>query len=384
MNDSDTERTHDEHEQVMKEYAVAAADKTLEKGPYVDGFSGRTVIGALFVAVVMMPGSVYLGLVAGQSLGPAAEWVTIILFAEVARRSFTHLKRQEVFVLFYVASSVAAVTLIHLALSGGPIALSIWNQYLLQSPQTSGIAEQIPDWIVPPADSPGILERNLAHIDWWWSRSRHFLSPIMLISIGYLLGRMGWFGLGYLVFRITSDNERLPFPLAPVAAQGATALAEATDREEGAAFGKRSWRWTVFSIGATLGIAFGAIYVLVPVTTGLFMSKPIMILPIPFVDFTRNIEGFMPASLVSISFDAVIFLTGMILPFKVVLGFFTAVMLTSVLGNPILQRLGFFPHWTPGNGLLVNQMILSFDFWMSVAVGMAIAVALVGLRYVYK
>ena len=59
------------------------ADDVLESGPFVDGFSRRTVLGALFVAVVMMPGAIYLGLVAGQTLGPAAEWVTIILFAEL-------------------------------------------------------------------------------------------------------------------------------------------------------------------------------------------------------------------------------------------------------------------------------------------------------------
>lgn len=369
-------------EQFLKEYAIATADDSLERGPYVDGFSWRTVIGALFVAIVMMPGAVYLGLVAGQTLGSAAEWVTIILFAEMARRSFTQLRRQEVYLLFYVASSVAAVTLMHLALSGGPIALTIWNQYLLQSPQTAGIADQIPDWVVPAADSPAILERNLAHRDWWISGSRGFLSPIILISFGYVFGRLAWFGLGYLLFRLTSDRERLPFPLAPVAAQGATALAESTDRDEAVQPGKRSWRWQVFSIGATLGIAFGCIYVLVPVTTGLFMTRPIMILPIPFIDFTRNVESLLPASLISVSFDAVGLIAGMILPFKLVLGIVTAVLLTSVIGNPILYHLGLLKHWTPGNGLLVNQLILSFDFWMSVTIGMALSVAVIGLRFV--
>ena len=371
-----------EQRQFALEYPIAAADKTLERGPYVDGFSSRTVLGALFVAVIMMPGAVYMGLVAGQSLGQAAEWVTIILFAELARRSFTQLKRQEIFVLFYVASSIAAVQLLHLALSGGPLAGVIWNQYLLQSPQTSGIADQIPDWVAPPADSPGILERNLVHPAWWYSASKGFLSPITLILMAYVLGRMGWFGLGYLLFRATSDAERLPFPLAPVAAQGATALAEATDREESGRPGKRSWRWTVFSVGATFGIVFGAVYVLIPVTTGLFMSKPIMIFPIPFIDFTRSVENYLPASLISISFDAMLLLAGMILPFRLVLGVVTAILCTSVFGNPVLQKLGFFPHWTPGNGLLVNQMILAYDFWMSVAIGLALAVALVGLRFV--
>ncbi len=378
-------RKPDQHAAMLDEFLVATADKTLEQGPYVDGFSMRTIVGALFVAVVMMPGSVYLGLVAGQTLGPAAEWVTIILFAELARRSFTQLKRQEIFVLFYVASSVAAVTLSHLALSGGPIASTIWNQYLLQSPQTKGIAADVPDWVVPPSDSHAILGRNLLHGDWWWSGSHGILGPIVLIAFGYVFGRLAWFGLGYLVFRATSDHERLPFPLAPIAAQGATALAESTDREQGLpSSGGRSWRWTVFSVGACLGILFGALYVLVPVATGLLMTKPIMLLPIPFVDFTPNVENLLPASLISISFDAGILLTGMILPFRLVLGIVTAVFLTSVLGNPILQSLGFFPHWTPGNGLLVNQMILSFDFWMSVTIGLAAAVGVIGIRHAVR
>ncbi|MBT3375115.1 MAG: hypothetical protein HN406_05920, partial [Lentisphaerae bacterium] len=351
----------------------------LDRGPYEDGFSMRTVVGALFVAFVMMPGSIYMGLVAGQSLGAAAEWVTIILFAELARRSFTHLRRQEVFVLFYVASGIAAMTLLHLALSGGPFASTIWNQYLLQAPETSTIAEKIPDWVVPPVDSPGIQTRNLAHRDWWWSRSKGFLSPMFLIAVGYLLGRLGFFGLGYIVFRLTSDIERLPFPLAPIVAEGATALSESTERDTDGGQRRRSWRWNVFSVGACLGIVFGCVYVLVPVASGLFLSKPIMILPIPFLDFTSNVERFLPASLISISFDAALFLTGMVLPFKLVSGTFTAVVLTSVIGGPILLKLGAFDHWTPGNGLLVNQMLLSFDFWMSVHVGLAGTVLLVGL-----
>ncbi|MCX7013302.1 MAG: hypothetical protein NTW86_12240, partial [Candidatus Sumerlaeota bacterium] len=361
-------------DELAGEYPVSAADSDLERGPYEDGFSFRTVIGAVFVALVMMPGAIYLGLVAGQQLGAAAEWVTIILFAELARRSFATLKRQEVFVLFYVASSLASVTLAHLALSGGPFATTIWNQYLLQSPQTRAISGHIPDWVVPPASSPAIQRRDLADAAWWWSASRGLLSPVVLIVIGSILGRMAWIGLGYTLFRLLSDGERLPFPLAPVAAAGATALAESTEREEGGTR-RRSWRWNVFGVGASLGMVFGALYVLVPMATGLFMAKPIMLFPIPFLDFTRNVEGVLPATLISVSFDAGLIIAGMILPFRLVLGTFTAIMLTSVLGNPILLKLGAFRHWTPGNGLLVNQMLLNFDFWMSVSVGMAAAVA---------
>ena len=77
--------------------------------------------GAFFIGFVMMPGSIYLGLVAGQTMGPAAEWVTIILFAEVARRSFTTLKRSEIYMMYYVAGSLSSM-IGSLALAGGPFA----------------------------------------------------------------------------------------------------------------------------------------------------------------------------------------------------------------------------------------------------------------------
>lgn len=371
----------------LKAHAMPMIDPNdvLEKGPYIDGFSMRTVLGALFVSIVMMPGAVYLGLVAGQALGSAAEWVTIILFAEMARRSFAHLKRQEIFILFYVASSVAAVALPQVALAGGPFAGLIWNQYLLQSPQTIGISPDIPDWVVPGIDTTGIQMRNLGDGAFWLSPTMGLLSPIGLIAIGYVLGRLGWFGLGYVLFRVTSDVERLPFPLAPIAAEGSTALAEATDRDQqDGPKKKRSWRWTIFSIGASLGIIFGILYILLPVVSGLFLTKPIMLFPIPFVDFTQNVEGLMPASLVSISFDAGALLAGMVLPFPLVLGTFISVVLTGVIGNTILQRFDFFPHWEPGNALLINQMILGFDFWMSIGIGLAGAVALIGIYSMIK
>ena len=49
-------------------------------GKYEDGFSWAALLGALFVALLMVPGSVYMMLIAGMSVGPAAQWVTVILF----------------------------------------------------------------------------------------------------------------------------------------------------------------------------------------------------------------------------------------------------------------------------------------------------------------
>jgi hypothetical protein len=53
-----------------------------------------------------------------------------------------------------------------------------------------------------------------------------------------IIQRIDHFGLGYALYRITSDVEKLPFPMAPVGALGTMALAESTeDRKKGGSGG---------------------------------------------------------------------------------------------------------------------------------------------------
>ena len=44
---------------------------------FEEGFTYRTVIGAFFVGFIMMPGAIYMGLIAGVSLGSAAVHIGI-------------------------------------------------------------------------------------------------------------------------------------------------------------------------------------------------------------------------------------------------------------------------------------------------------------------
>jgi hypothetical protein len=99
-----------------------------------------------------------------------------------------------------------------------------------QVTQGLGVADKIPTWVVPPADSPAILYRTFFHKDW--------IIPIAVSFALLFLGRVKNFVAGYTLFRIASDYERLPFPLAPVGAQAATVLAEISRKEE-------TWRWAL-------------------------------------------------------------------------------------------------------------------------------------------
>ncbi|MBT3341368.1 MAG: peptide transporter, partial [Gemmatimonadetes bacterium] len=134
---------------------------------FEDGFTFRTILGAFFVGFIMMPGAIYMGLIAGVSLGSAAEWVTIILFSELARRSFSSLSRQEIYVIYYIAGGLAGI-IGGTMLAGGPFGQLIWNQYLVQSQAAAGfgLTEHIPTWVSPPAGSEALLQRTFLHRAW--------------------------------------------------------------------------------------------------------------------------------------------------------------------------------------------------------------------------
>ena len=243
---------------------------------FEDGFNLKTIVGALFVSIVMVPGNIYLELMIGGSIGAAAQWVTIILFLELAKRSFTTLKRQEIYLLYYVTTSL-------INRESGAFEGLLWNQYFVQSPAAKqfGISKLIPLWYAPPIDSTAFVERTFFHEDW-------FL-PIALLVLGMIMGRIAWFSASYALFRLTSDYEKLPFPFAPINAQGAMALAEESS-------GEFTWKWRVFSVGAVIGVLWGTIYVAVPAISGAFMERPIQLIPIPWVDFTPYTGYFLPAT----------------------------------------------------------------------------------------
>jgi len=220
---------------------------------FEEGFDWKTIVGSIFIGFLMMPGSMYLQLVIGTGIGPAARWVTIILFAEIAKRSYTELKQQEIFILYFMAGAALA----------SPFQGLLWNQYLVQSDAARmlGLTEFIPAWVAPAPESESLVARTFFHKDW--------LIPILLLVGTQFVQRIDHFGLGYALYRITSDVEKLPFPMAPVGALGTMALAESTEEKQ------KSWKWRIFSIGGVIGLAFGGIYVLLPAVSDLFLSEPI-------------------------------------------------------------------------------------------------------------
>lgn len=357
-------------------------------GTFDEGFSWAAFLGALFVAILMVPGSIYMTLIAGMSVGPAAQWVTVILFIEVARRANKQLKRAEIFTIFYLASAImVSVSMAQGQFHGGLSAL--WSQFFVQSDaaRAAGIADQLPNWVVP--SDPAVLEERSLFM-WEWAPA------LGLVVFTMVIGRIDNMILGYGLFRLTSDIEKLPFPMAPVGAQGVMALSEEQDDElaskQSLLGGSRSeaerpeaWRWRVFSMGTVLGLVFGALYLGVPTITGALLDRPITILPLPFKDFTQQTSEFLPATAIALAFDLGMVLVGMVLPFWAMVGTFVGWLATLVL-NPVLYSpsVGLLRSWNPGDNMQTTFYKNQIDFYFSFAIGIGIAIAIVGFLSVAR
>ena len=342
--------------------------RSLMKAPstFGEGFTWPAFFGAVFVALLMVPGAMYMTLLAGHGIGPAAQWVTVILFIEVARRANKELKKPEIFTLFYLAGAAIAT----------PFSGILWQQFYAQSnaAQASGIAEWLPRWFAP-VDSAVLAARSL----WRWE----WLPAIGLVVFSTFLGRLDNMVLGYGLFRLTSDIERLPFPMAPLGAQGVLALSEEQEEERPRPAGETSerpasWRWRVFSVGAVLGVGFGFVYLGIPTISGALLASPIVLLPIPWLDWTPTTGAWLPAVATGVTFDIGQLIVGMVLPYFAMVGSFLG-MLATMIANPVLYHAGVLKSWNPGDGTVATLFKNNMDFYFSFGMGVALAIAAVGV-----
>jgi len=357
------------------------------------GFGWTTIAGILFCGLIMMPGGIFLQLMTGGGLGGASTWVTLILFGEVARRAMKTMTKGNLVVLLHAAG---------IMMSAGVFGELIYRAFFVTSEavRDSGMSESFPSWWVPRPDSGAILGRTLWHRDW--------IQPVGMAMFGITVALVNRYTVGYFLFRLTSDVENLPFPMAPISAQGVLAMTEqmttqqgddrkrsllkrvrqaaaASVAKENAAFEgpateaeKRHTRWRLFSLGALLGLAFGSVQIGVPLVSGMFLDKPIMLLPIPFLDTTTLTEAILPAAATGVFIDLGILLTGMVLPFWSIIGTAIAVCMTLFL-NPVMHKIGILTQWQPGMDTINTTFVNRIDFWTSFGLGTTLAIAVISI-----
>jgi len=324
-----------------------------------EGFSLSSLVACLFIGLIMVPGTMYMELVAGMGLGGASTWVTVLLFVEVAKRANAKLNRAQLFILFYLSGMVIGG-----AAGGSPL----FTQYMVRSPAAVayGISTMFPNWVAPPnvADLPRTFLQ------------RAWMPAVGLMLFGAIFGRITSTVLTYALYKVVSDIERLPFPLAPLGAQGIVAMSEQVEGT-GASKAGTNVRWRLFCMGGGVGMIFGLLYMAVPVITGALMDHTVMIFPIPFAEFTQYTSKYLPAVATGLSWDVGGFIGGMVMPWFAMLGSFIGLIIT-VIANPVLHAYGQLPTWRSGDLTIRTLFHNNIDFYFSFGIGVSLAIALYG------
>ena len=334
-----------------------------QDAPFENGFTVRAMVATFFCTLVMMPTTIYLGLAGGTGLGAAATWVTMILLVEVARRSFVKLKQQEIVILISVFGLVAT--------TGGPFQQLIWHRYFTQSTQAAnaGLTEHIPRWVSPAPDSVAMATRSF--LQWEWA------APIALALVTLLLGRALALSFGFVLFRVTNDLERLPFPLAPVTAGGAIALADSSADKD-------TWRWRGFLFGVFIGLAWTFATGLFPYLTGRFLGARMDIFNFLHLDYSVRLHWLLPAAIFGIDLSLGHLLLGMVLPFRIVLGMLVASLAAHDLINPVLVWTGVGVNWQRGMSAGATSANLAKNFWLSASMGIGFGLAAISIVTMIK
>ena len=320
---------------------------------FEDGFNWKAIAGAILLGFIVNPATDYLSLVIGNdaNIGGAMKWVLVILFAEIAKRSFTQLKSQELYVLHFMSGAVLA----------DPFTGYLFKQFMVQSEyvQGLGLAAELPSWAFPSAQSIQDAGQTILFNGAW-------MPVIALTMFSLIFSRFENYGLGYVLYRMVSDVEKLPFPFAPVNAAGIVALS--TDR--GA---ESNWRWRCFTIGGAIGIFWGIIFIGVPMVTEAILPKRVELIPLIFIDFTPEIGRVLPAVPFTIVLNLGAFLAGMIVPFWSVVGSFVGLVVTWI-ANPLLFEAGVLRSWVPGMSFVDTSFNNHIDFYLAFGLGLTLAV----------
>lgn len=327
--------------------------KPPEVDSFEDGFNWKAVAGAVFLGFIVNPATDYLELVIGgdANIGGAMKWVLVIFFAEIAKRSFTKLKTQELYVLHYMVGAALA----------DPFSGYLFKQFMATSEYIQGLGlTDLPAWAFPSAEAIEAAGRTLM--------TRAWLPVIAITIFGMVVSRIDNYGLGYVLYRLASDVEKLPFPFAPMRAAGIVALAEGRDDTS-------KWRQRCFAIGGMIGVVWGIVYLCVPMITEVLMPKRVELIPLIFIDFTPQFGQLLPAVPFNLVLNLGAFLSGMIVPWWGVVGSFVGLMITWV-ANPVLHHHGVLSTWQPDMSFIDTVFVNNIDFYLSFGIGLTLAVAL--------
>ena len=330
------------------------------------GLTWRALLLVILAALVFIPASTYLYLVAGVTLGAVGTYAMLVIFTYIMRMMGLELRRQEVFVMYVGVAAVAG-------LASSAYFLVIYRMYFVESPIARSytvmgvpLPEAVPAWLAPPRGSSAYLARTFFHPD--------LAAPIAAWTVSMVLGMLAELSLVIVASHAFVEVQKLPFPFARVDAAVVEMLSSGERFREVVRY---------LMPGFYLGLVYGFILYLGP-------SLGFPLIPLPFIDFTRLTSAALPGAVIGVATSLMPWVGGMVVP----LGISAVALATSLavwvfgnylaLTNPALRSL--FPEWAAEyyQGMDLTRVLQRSQVrvWLPVQIGAALGFAvLVLLKY---
>jgi len=329
--------------------------KSSQLAPTVkSGFTYRTLLAILYGNFFLQPISIWLFLVTNSVIASAVSMIVGLFFAEIAARSGGSLTKQELFVMMTVS--------VHWY----PIFLNLLqNEYYLWSPLTAafGITDQIPSWWAPPLKFRIMGLRTFLHPAW--------VIPIMIALAQLAIVYIADLGMGLFTRELYIKQEKLEFPLARPMAEAALTLGE-----------REPAKMSVLFVAAMISMVYNFFLYGLPTISRALFGTSTTIIPIPWIDLNIAFERMVPGMSFGIATDMLVFASGFIVPFPVVLSVFAGSLALYVFGGPLAVNMKLWPGWLPGMDVALSFQHSVLYVWISVIIGLSMAAAILPiLRY---
>jgi len=312
-----------------------------------------SVLALIYATLIFMPAAIWTNLViVGVNLS-TIDFATLLIVVELSRLTGKKLTKQEMIVIW--ALSWMAIS--------SPWLGYIYRAYYVQSPLVPKLGIDpmlIPTWWAPPITANVFRLRTFLHPSWVY--------PIAIAMVEFACGQaMGLF-CGIIARDIFVRGEKLPFPLQLIKVQAVTSLSERK-------------KIHLLAIPAFISFIYGLFLYTIPFTSRV-LGYPIELIPFPWYDFTKQIERILPGACIGISTDAMLISSGLFLPSEIVVTMLIGSLISFMIVNPLLVRMhltAWAERWTYGMSIQKIYQDSILYFWLSIFIGISIAVGIVPL-----
>ena len=318
----------------------------------------RVILISIYTVLALGPASIWANLTMGLVMTSAAQFFALFLFSELMRLSAKPPKVQEAFLIYLLGSNISI---------GMSVLGWVYNAWLRTSSITMsfGFANQIPDWFAPPPSANILISRTFFSSAW--------TIPITLYLVFFFLSSFSAISLGAIAYRLYAKEENLPFPFAQISSQFCYSMVELKEERE-----------HLFTIGAFIGLLWSFAAYGLPLISKSILEVTLSIIPVPWIEFNKFIEIWLPGASFGISTDLTNLVIGMIVPSVVAYSVFIGSFAFQFIGNYLLVIQGIFTDWTPGTSLSLTLQRSSLYYWASPVIGMALSAGIIPLFFMIR